>query len=270
MARHEEFNVGIQAAVPEVSRAASNYARTLGLPPRADSFNNVVVDLPQARRMAADFLAAPDYDPKAAESFKAMAEETKRQYEHMTKPVSQGGLGIVHEVVPHDPYKSSREMMADVANGRIRTLATATTGPHPVFTNDENDMFRAVHDVFGHAGSGRNFNASGEEAAFRSHYSMFTPAARPAMATETRGQNSVNNFGGLKPGEFIQNKIATIPSTGIILPAPKRLVVPEGRRTKAMATGIAEAAGMQDTAIREHSASYGTPGSPHPQATWIR
>ena len=198
-----------------------------------------------------------------------MAEETKRQYEFMTKPRAHGGMGMIHEVVKDDPYSSSRAMMNDVAGGRIRTLATATTGPHPVFSDDENDMFRAVHDVFGHAGSGRNFNAHGEEAAFRSHYNMFSPEAQGAMATETRGQNSTNNYGGLAKGEFAPNKIALIPSTRLILPAPRQLIIPGGRRTE-MLTGMSEAAGAQYQATEEHARSFGTPGNPHPNASWIK
>jgi hypothetical protein len=83
-------------------------------------------------------------------------------------------------------------------------------------------MFRAVHDVFGHAATGRAFDPHGEEAAFRSHYAMFSPQARPAMATETRGQNSVNNFGGLPKGEFAEQKVVTLPSTQFITPIGRR------------------------------------------------
>jgi len=269
--RIPEFNVGIQAAVPEVQWGARQYNRISGIdaPPRPDSFNNVLTNIGQARGIAKDFQAAPLYDKSAEPSFRAMAEETKRQYEFMTRPRAQGGMGITHEVTSGDPYRTSRDMMNDVAGGRIRTLATATTGEHPFFTNDENDMFRAVHDVFGHAGSGRNFNAAGEEAAFRSHYNMFSPAAQGAMATETRGQNSTNNFGGLAKGQFAPNKIALIPSTRLILPAPKQLYIPGGRRT-ALLTGLSEAVGAQQSATQEHAKSFGTPGNPHPDASWIK
>lgn len=270
MRRGEEFNVGIQAGLPQVNAGASRYIAGIGLGPRPESYNNVLVNLPHARRMAQDFIAAPEYDPEAAKSFRAMAEETKRQYDFMTAPESKGGMGITHTVQAADPYSSSRAMINDVNEGNIRTLATKTTGPHPVFTDDENDMFRAVHDVFGHAGSGRNFNASGEEAAFRSHYDMFTPAAQGAMATETRGQNSTNNFGGLEKGEFAPNKIALIPSTRMILPAPKQLILPGGGRRTHMLTGLAEAAGMQQIAMGEHAKSFGTPDAPHPDAAWLQ
>jgi hypothetical protein len=68
-----------------------------------------------------------------------------------------------------------------------------------------NDIFRIVHDYFGHIKHGHGFRASGEENAWRAHSSMYTPLARKAMTTETRGQNSWVNYGPHK--EF--NKTAS-------------------------------------------------------------
>lgn len=105
-----------------------------------------------------------------------------------------GKLGIKHEVVPEDPYKSPQDLREDVAkNKRIRTLATESTGGHPL-GNHFNDQFRAVHDFFGHLSTGRGFSRHGEEAAWRSHVQMYSPAAREAMTSETRGQNSLLNY----------------------------------------------------------------------------
>lgn len=268
-ANHGEFNVGIEASVPAVARGAAEWNVRQGYAPRPESYNNVLTNIGHARQMARDFKAAPEFDPAAVPAFRAMADETKRQYDYMTTPESKGGMGFTHEVTKEDPYKTSREMMNDVNEGRIRSLATSTTGEHPFFTNDENDMFRAVHDVFGHAGAGRNFNAAGEEAAFRSHYGMFSELARRAMATETRGQNSTNNFGGLSKGEFAPNKIALIPSTQLIMPSPRQLILPGGRRTAAIRPGNDEEVQAQASATEEHAKSFGTPGNPHPNALWI-
>jgi GNAT superfamily N-acetyltransferase len=58
-----------------------------------------------------------------------------------------------------------------------------------------NDVFRIVHDYFGHLKDGNGFRAGGEENAWRSHSAMYSPLARGAMTTETRGQNSWLNYG---------------------------------------------------------------------------
>lgn len=58
-----------------------------------------------------------------------------------------------------------------------------------------NDLFRAVHDAFGHGLEGSGFRARGEENAWQAHVRMFGSWARQAMTTETRGQNSWLNYG---------------------------------------------------------------------------
>jgi hypothetical protein len=183
--------------------------------PQNEHYGNSVI-APSATRAIADaYDALPDFDHRAVPAFKAMAEETGRQYDFMTKPRSKGGMGIDVEVTKEDPYgKHSvwdivNEVRHDVnENGRIKVLSTASTGGHAIFTNDQNDMFRAVHDVFGHLGSGRGVDRHGEEAAYQKHSQMFSPLARQAMATETRGQNSALH----KHGDFQDQKIAILPA----------------------------------------------------------
>jgi hypothetical protein len=58
-----------------------------------------------------------------------------------------------------------------------------------------NDLFRAVHDYYGHAAEGNGFRANGEYNAWRAHRQMYSPEARGAMDAETLGQNSWVNSG---------------------------------------------------------------------------
>lgn len=53
-----------------------------------------------------------------------------------------------------------------------------------------NDIFRAVHDYYGHVAEGNGFRANGEYNAWRAHRTMYSDAAKPAMDAETLGQNS--------------------------------------------------------------------------------
>ena len=222
MSRSGHFMVGAGRPLPEVQDASNRYRQQTGFAgPGARDFSHVVVDPVVAQHVAKLYAAAPHEDLAALPSFRAMREEVMRQHDFMTSP---RGLGLTHEVVHHDPYQTSSgapnsvAMMRDVhENKTIKSMATATTGEHPFFTNDENDAFRAVHDVFGHAGTGRNFQADGEEAAYRSHRQMFSPLARHAMTTETRGQNSANNFGGLPEGAYADQKVAVLGPTAQIL-----------------------------------------------------
>lgn len=212
--------VGAGRPIPQVQDAATRFRQQNGFAGSANrDFSHVAVDPVVAQHVARLYEAAPEHMPEALPSFRAMRDETMRQHEFMTSP---RGLGLQHQVVDHDPYVTSSgapnsvAMMRDVhENGVIKSLATKTTGSHPFFSDDENDAFRAVHDVFGHAGTGRNFSADGEEAAYQAHRQMFSPLARGAMTTETRGQNSVNNFGTVG-GQPVQ-KVATLGLTSQLI-----------------------------------------------------
>jgi hypothetical protein len=161
---------------------------------------NVRANSPFAFRVQAAYRRAANAPESSSirRSYGAMREEVGKQYEHMTRPQEEGGMGIRHEVVQHDPYESAEQMAKDVAGGRIKTLASTVTGPHAFFSPEENDRFRAIHDVFGHAATGRDFSRHGEEAAYLSHRQMFSRRAQEALASETRGQNAVLNYGPTK------------------------------------------------------------------------
>jgi hypothetical protein len=202
--------------VEQLRQAAKDYTKsTLGSDWSDEGLDTMQVD---HERGHATFLAYRDAmnnpagseTPGLRDSYAAMAEHVNRQYEHITKPVAEGGLGITHSVHETEPYgfhwaggsdtDAATEMANDLRTNRhIKTLATASTGPHEFFDNETNDRFRAVHDVFGHGATGRGFSRHGEEAAFHAHRQMFPPEAHAALATETRGQNSYLNYG---PGGF--------------------------------------------------------------------
>ena len=72
-----------------------------------------------------------------------------------------------------------------------------------------NDLFRAVHDAFGHGSEYAGFRPRGEENAWVAHSQLFTGPALKALTSETRGQNSWLNFGPY--GEH--NRTASIEDT---------------------------------------------------------
>lgn len=84
-----------------------------------------------------------------------------------------------------------------------------------------NDLFRAVHDAFGHGLEGSGFRARGEENAFQAHIRLFVGPARGAMTSETRGQNLYLNYGphgennqtaSVEDTKFADQKIGVMPS----------------------------------------------------------
>jgi len=156
--------------------------------------------------------------PETHASYQSMREDIAAQHAHLTKPESEGGMGFHFEVTQHDPYSTAEEMAADVANKRIKVLSTEATGGHAVFSNLENDQFRAVHDVFGHAATGRGFSRHGEEAAYQAHSQMFRPGSQQALGAELRHQTSHLIFTGDFPPNAPVNlsKWAAAPKQGRI------------------------------------------------------
>ena len=178
------INLGV---AKDLEAGAKTYSERIGIDRPNVDFGKVFVNTDTAQHIADNYGRLPIDDPAAHAAYGALAKEVEQQYEFMTKE-----LGIKVDVLKSDPYKDVTEMRKDVEeNHHIAVLATAETGHHPFLTDQQNDQFRAVHDVFGHAATGRGFDRHGEEAAWVSHSMMFSPLARQAMTTETRGQNSV-------------------------------------------------------------------------------
>jgi hypothetical protein len=182
--------------VSYIAEGAKNYAESKGLSYSPKGLENTRVDPVRGwsvgQELQKNMKDSPT--PETLNSYEALRKETVDQYNHMTKPVHEGGMGVRVEVTDDDPYGDPKDLAADLRNRQIKVLSTKSTGPHGYFTDEENDMFRAVHDVFGHAGIGRDFGRHGEEAAYQSHRQMFSPAAHDALVSETRGQNSYLNY----------------------------------------------------------------------------
>lgn len=176
-------------------------------------------------------------DPDVIAAYSKLSDEVADQYKYLTED-----LGIKVEYIQDgDAYmKINAEgksvpdpvaMMRDIIDNRtLKVRGSAqdfATNPHPILNMEINDMFRAVHDFFGHAGSGRGFMADGEEAAWVAHSQMFSPLARRAMTTETRGQNSFYN----QTGQFAEQKAALLPDEFVALPTEAALLESRAGKT---------------------------------------
>ena len=177
------------------------------------------VDPARAQRIAQAYDDMKD-DPQnetVKASYAAMITETLAQYQF----VKLAELKI--EMIPEgrDPYAASpRLAILDVVcnnhmwvfptafgfgqdKGALGNDALASVNPLLALTDEwagnvqlcVNDVFRIVHDYFGHIKEGIGFRADGEENAWRSHSTMYSRRALGAITTELRGQNSWLNYG---------------------------------------------------------------------------
>ena len=183
---------------------AKEYVYTKGMKlDETIDYTKVVANRARASKIADAYDKLSVKDEDAIDEYEALASEIEQQFDFMTN-----NLGIKVEFVASDPYKTSKEMFADASTGKLKVLSTASTGAHPLFSDSQNDKFRAVHDYFGHAATGRGFGQDGEEAAWVHHSQMFTEKATAALTTETRGQNSWYNT---RNQGFASQKVALLP-----------------------------------------------------------
>jgi len=163
-------------------------------------------------------------DPKVKKAYKALIEETMAQYEALRKK------GYKFDFMPEsgDIYGNPRNAINDIVGNKRLSVFPTEQGFGSITKASEanpllmkigekwngkevtaNDVFRAVHDVFGHGKHGVGFRAAGEENAYQAHARMYSPEALPAVTSETRGQNSWVNYGPYGA----QNRVATPENT---------------------------------------------------------
>lgn len=200
-----------------VKEVAEDYAKKSGREYAANKFNATDVN-PDTAKEVADFYEAAKHDPDAPEvkqSYDALAKETLDQY----AAIKDAGYTIEPWDGKGEPYASSADMVKDVnENKHLYFLKTdgnfegsesnhmLQEGPDGLLVND---IFRAVHDFFGHAKENLQFGPKGEFNAWRVHSEMYSPEAQGALAAETLAQNFWVNY-----GKQLRRKDGSVPKRG--------------------------------------------------------
>jgi hypothetical protein len=217
---------GRREANDDVRSVRNDYMRDRGIKAEPIEDTYAEVDESFAKRYADWFESQPasTTNPETRAAYKAFSEETLDQYQYL----KDRGYEIIPWAGEGQPYADSADMIDDVRKNKrvfyfktINPNEAMSFGSNPslladainnnvlladagvpvldsagdVYQQTFNDLFRGVHDILGHSAEGFQFGPRGEENAYRSHASMFSPLARQAMATETRGQNSWLNYG---------------------------------------------------------------------------
>jgi hypothetical protein len=183
----------------------------------------VKVDEDRAKRIAQAFEEMEDAptDPVVQEAYRDLIQQTRAQYDALIK----AGYKFTFFDSKTDPYDGNPyNAMRDLRNnkqmavygtydgyGTLDDFAADLKDPNRIMLQDSglrwvdqagkeqivtnNDLFRAVHDAFGHGLEGAGFRARGEENAWQAHAKLFRGPALRALTTETRGQNSWLNYG---------------------------------------------------------------------------
>lgn len=199
----------------DAQAVAESYALNAGIDYRPPT-TYARVNRERAERIAQAFaeMEHNPNDPEVKASYDAMISETIDQFKWIVE-----NTGLTVDFISTgmaDPYAASpRLAIVDVVVNNHMWVYPTRTGfgsndqfdpvDNPLLAETDvvingqralaNDLFRVVHDYFGHIKEGVGFRAGGEENAWRAHSAMYSDLARRAMTTETRGQNSWVNYG---------------------------------------------------------------------------
>jgi GNAT superfamily N-acetyltransferase len=199
---------------PETVKIGRSILEKKGIPHAGGSF---IVRLNPEKSfkigMAYDSMKHEPFNPLVRKAYEAMAKETLEQYQ----AIVDAGYKTEMHYEQEEPYGNSRDAIKDIReNKRLKVLATdlnfgdrtvkdSDIKENPLLAMSQykdangrqmriNDVFRFVHDFFGHSERGNGFGPIGEENAWDVHARMYSPLARRAMTSGTRGQNSWVNF----------------------------------------------------------------------------
>ena len=196
-----------------VRAVAQDYMKDKGIPLSKEP--TVVLDTARGKKISDAFeqMKHEPNNPKVKKAYDALINETLDQFQYI-----KNKTGLTYSKIPAGmkyPYPTSQAFMDDISKNNHLWYYPTETGfgaegssvvDHPMMkmTNEldnegkpmpANDVFRVVHDYFGHVKEGHSIGPAGEEKAWWTHSQMYSPEAQKALTSETRGQNSWVNFG---------------------------------------------------------------------------
>jgi hypothetical protein len=216
---------GVNGPDPQLIAVAEQYAKDNGIPFKRQA-EYVKVDEKRAKRIADAYeaMANDPQNPKVKEAYQNLIKQTIAQYEALVKAGYK--FWFMDLNIPSNadyastPYNAIRDLRKNKEMGVFATtdgygesgLTELDVENNPLLADTgiqwgvggldgpkknvlANDLFRAVHDTFGHGIEGSGFRARGEENAWQAHVRLFTGSAIDALTSETRGQNSWLNYG---------------------------------------------------------------------------
>lgn len=144
-----------------------------------------------ANKVGEAYMARPDFEGKYVSSWKTLAKHNAKMYKQVLTRI-----GV--EFTDKDPYQDFDQMKEDVEETGVLKTYTGHS-EHPVWSEEDNWLFRTVHDAVIHlAGKGHPFTLRGELGAYNRHYKIAPHAARDALFTEIVGQVCAFHYLGEK------------------------------------------------------------------------
>jgi len=156
------------------------------------------------REVAEHFARQPPLtaDPELLRRYAVLRKESLRQYE----AIVEAGIRVQPWLHPGQPYRDSRHLCMSVREtGRLFVFLTRnghgprpSSGFHPMRGPSgvrvdgvelaHNDLFRAVHDIFGHVMFGHGMGPTGEFRATYCHLAMYSDEVHAVLFSEQISQ----------------------------------------------------------------------------------
>jgi hypothetical protein len=134
-----------------------------------------------ADKVATAYEARPVVEQSMKSSYDALIKHNAKMYKQILSRVDV-------EFTDDDPYKTYKQMEREVfTTGKMR-IFKGDSDNHPFFTEEQNWIFRTVHDYLGHLGARKSFNLQGELSAYISQAKTIPPKAQSALFCEVPAQ----------------------------------------------------------------------------------
>lgn len=167
------------------------------------------------------YLSAPDFDNSVVHHWESLNTSNYTLFKRLLSKVdvifvsnnreNVGTINILNREFPieyidkSDEYKTQEEMKIDYQKtGKLKI--SIDYSDHPIFSVEDNIVFRTVHDFIVHILGDHGFGAKGEIASYNRHSKLAPPDALPALFTEVTGQACV----AVQTNTFPKQKIAVL------------------------------------------------------------
>lgn len=173
------------------------------------------------RLVAEAYEQAPDYDASAVKHWNSLNASNHILFKRLLSKVNVvfttndtnkvGQINIdgrdfkIIFIKPEDKYQTQSQMKQEYNQTKILKISIDYS-EHPVFSVEDNIVFRTVHDYIAHILGDYDFGAKGEIGCYNLHAKMVSKDAIPALFTEVVGQVSTT----IVTGDFPIQKIALL------------------------------------------------------------
>jgi hypothetical protein len=226
---------GRSGPIERISDIADRYADSRGIVVRKQAAY-VEADVERGRRIAEEYAKMPHdpQNPRVQEAYADLIRQSADQYKALVEDGYKAWfIDPANDPYEGKPWKAMRDLRENESMGVFPTESGFGSGDTELVVSDNpllgdsglkwpygspdgplrrvlwNDVFRYIHDAFGHGIEGAGFREDGEENAWQAHVRLFDGPAVGAMTSETRGQNSWLNFGP----HAEKNKTASVEET---------------------------------------------------------